>query len=467
MKTALLAATALAALASSRFTAGVVLNDAPTVESLRTRQQELLDASQAILDEAGDDITDEQLGQIEANRAEVDKLGRRIKALEALAPVGGGRRTAPEPVDRVDPGAGPRPTVPAIPRPNARTAGFRHLGEFAACVRSAAMRDEGAHTRLVNALGMNEGVGEDGGFLVPAEFRESIMKIVEGEDSLLSRCDNSTTARNAVTQNVDRTTPWGTAGIRVYWEGEGQAATQAGAKFEQNTLRLNKLFARVDVSDELLEDAPQLDNYLRVKAPEVMTSVINLAIVQGNGVGQPLGFMNSGALVTVAKETSQPADTIHHRNLVKMMGRMYGKCWPRATWLMHQDVWAQLPLLSFRDIGSYPSTASGTPVPIFVPPGALSASPYGTLLGRPIMVLEAMETIGDLGDIALVDLSQYRAVTKAGGTRVDTSIHLKFDTDETVYRFIFRLAGAPWWSSTISPRDGTNTLSPFVTLASR
>jgi HK97 family phage major capsid protein len=106
-------------------------------------------------------------------------------------------------------------------------------------------------------------------------------------------------------------------------------------------------------------------------------------------------------------------------------------------------------------------------MPIYIPPGGLSASPYGTLLGRPIVVLEAMETIGDLGDIALVDLSQYRAVTKAGGARVDTSIHLKFDTDEMVYRFIFRLAGAPWWSSTISPRDGSNTRSPFVTLASR
>ena len=58
-------------------------------------------------------------------------------------------------------------------------------------------------------------------------------------------------------------------------------------------------------------------------------------------------------------------------------------------------------------------------------------------------------------------------MTKAGGTRVDTSIHLKFDTVETVFRFIFRLAGTPWWSSTISPRDGTNTRSPFVTLATR
>ena len=198
-----------------------------------------------------------------------------------------------------------------------------------------------------------------------------------------------------------------------------------------------------------------------------MTSVLNLAIVQGNGVGKPQGIMNAACLVTVAKETSQPADTIFHRNLVKMMGRMYAPSWARSTWLMHQDVWAALHTMSFRDVGAYPSTATTASAPIFVPPGALSASPYGTLLGRPIKVLQAMETIGDLGDIILADMKAYRTITKAGGARVDTSIHLKFDTDETAYRFIFRVAGAPWWSAAISPRDGSNTLSPFVTLAER
>jgi len=81
--------------------------------------------------------------------------------------------------------------------------------------------------------------------------------------------------------------------------------------------------------------------------------------------------------------------------------------------------------------------------------------------------MQGMATVGDLGDIALVDLSKYRTLTKAGGTRVDTSIHLKFDTDETVFRFIFRLAGQPWWSSAISPKNGSNTLSPFVAIATR
>lgn len=443
---------------------GIFADSRINIDALRVRQQELQASSEALLTtagEAGRDLTQEELDQINANADEAERLNSQILAHERVESLraGTGRRTTPDNAGGIVDTTGNRRTVPATARVDQRTFGFRNLGEFASCIHAAtANRVEGAENRL---LAMGEGTGEDGGFMVPPEFRDSIMQVVEGEDSLLSRCDMSETARNSVTQNLDETTPWGVGGIIAYWESEAKAATASGAKLDQTTLRLNKLFARVDVTDELLEDAPQLDNYLRVKAPEVMTSVINLAIIQGNGVGKPLGFMNSGALVTIDAETSQPADTVHHRNVVKMMARMYAPSWPKSIWLMNQDVWPQLQLMSFRD-------GTTTPVPVYLPPSSLLAgAPFGTLLGRPILPLQGMETLGDLGDIALVDLSKYRIVTKAGGARTDTSIHLKFDTDETVFRFIFRLAGAPWWSKPIQPRDGNNTMSAFVTLATR
>jgi HK97 family phage major capsid protein len=62
-----------------------------------------------------------------------------------------------------------------------------------------------------------------------------------------------------------------------------------------------------------------------------------------------------------------------------------------------------------------------------------------------------------VGDIILVDLSQYMTVTK-GDIRTDVSIHLYFDQDLTAFRFIFRVAGQPWWSNKIipqNPKDGT------------
>lgn len=436
----------------------IFMDASEALSALEERRLELFSASEALVaaaDEAGEDLDEEALAAIEANRHEVERLDRQIEARKAITPQAAGRKTAPEAKGgKIEGGAH---KVAPTPKADSRTGGFKHLGEFASTVKAAASRDESSFNRLV---AMNEGVGEDGGFIVPPEFREGIMKVVEGEDSLLSRTDSSTTSKNAVTHPKDETTPWGTAGIRAYWEGEASSVTAAGGKFQGDTLRLNKLFARVDVTDELLEDAPQLDNYLRVKAPEVMTSVINTAIIRGNGVGKPLGILNSPALVSVADETSQPADTVHHRNIVAMWARMYAPCRARAVWLINQDVEPSLNLMSFKDKDT-------NPVPVYLPAGSIAGMPYATIYGRPVIPVQAASTVGDVGDVILADLSKYRTLTKAGGTRVDTSIHLKFDTDETVFRFIFRLAGQPWWSAPITPENSANTLSPFVAIATR
>jgi HK97 family phage major capsid protein len=106
-------------------------------------------------------------------------------------------------------------------------------------------------------------------------------------------------------------------------------------------------------------------------------------------------------------------------------------------------------------------------VPAYLPANGLSGQPYATLMGRPIIITEACETLGDVGDLILADMSQYLLVTKAGGLRADVSIHLFFDYDLSAYRFILRIGGMPMWRSSIAKRDGSNTLSCFVTLAER
>jgi HK97 family phage major capsid protein len=98
---------------------------------------------------------------------------------------------------------------------------------------------------------------------------------------------------------------------------------------------------------------------------------------------------------------------------------------------------------------------------------------YGSLWGRPVIPHQVAETIGDVGDVMLVDLKQYLTVTKTGGGRdanglkSDVSIHLWFDQDMVAFRFTLRVAGQPWWPSAIAQRDGSNTQSPYVTLAAR
>lgn len=258
-----------------------------------------------------------------------------------------------------------------------------------------------------------------------------------------------------MTYPSDSTVPWGSDGIQAYWESEASAMTQTKPKIGDNTVRLHKLAALVPMTEELLEDAPAMGSYVARKAAEKIDFKVSNAIARGNGVGQPLGFLNSPALVTVAAESGQTADTIVAANVVKMYAAMPSRNRMNAIWLIHPDAEPQVSLMTLGQM------------PVYLPPGGLSNNPYGTLFGRPVIPHQVCETVGDVFDIGFVDLSQYLALIKAGGLKSQTSIHLWFDQDLTAFKFTLRIGGQPWWASSVASRDGSFALSPFVTLAAR
>lgn len=447
-----------------------------TIDELLDERQELVDASQSIMDaadDAGEDISADDLAAIEENQKKVEALDRQIKlrqqaAAQAEPPAGPGRRSAPEPRDppaasAPQPGGSTRGArVPA----NARDGrgGFDRMGNFAQAVHAASRGDDGAVARLTAAATTfgSEGVGADGGFLVPPEFRRNIWQRVMEQENLLTRCDPVEIDGNNITVPKDDTAPWDTSnGIQVYWESEGSAATQTKPKFDELTMRLQKLLALVPVTEELLSDAPGLESWLRRKAPQKMAAKINTAIVRGTGVGQPLGILNAPCLVSVAKESSQPADSVYFANINKMWSRMYAPCRRNAVWLINQDIEPQLDAMAFD-----PDATSKTPV--YLPAGGLSDSPYARMKGRPVVPIEACSTLGDQGDIILGDMTQYMTLLKAGqDIRTDVSMHLYFDQALQCFRFIFRVNGQPSWGSTLTPENGSATRSCFVTLDER
>lgn len=444
-------------------------NAAERITALEARRTELHNSMQAILDslEEGEDLSDEQVEEINSGKSEIDKIDGQVSALQALVPTGGGRRTTSEPQNTTQP-AGGRQTVAATPRQNDPRGGFSNFGEFAMSVAGASRARNGNGTldnRLLNTTSTfgNEGTGAEGGFAVPPEFRRTIWQKVMGEDNLLTRCDRLETGGNNMTVPKDETTPWqNTGGIQAYWENEGSQATASKPALEMETIRLNKLMALVPVSEELLDDAPGLESWLRSKAPMKMVSKINTAVIDGTGVGQPLGILRSGSLVTASKETSQTADTVWYANVVNMWSRLYAPLRRNAVWLINQDVEPSLLQMAFD-----PEATAGK-VPVYLPPNGASDTPYASLMGRPVVPVQACKTLGDAGDIILADMTQYMALVKAGqDIKTDVSMHLYFDQALQAFRFIFRVNGQPWWNAAITPENSANTLSWAVTLEAR
>lgn len=432
------------------------------LRALLDRKQKSLSAAQAITNAAandgGRDLTADELQAINGHLADAEALDAQITTQR-----------------RVDDALRSMPAASVADLPASAavlgtvdnreaTHGFNGFGDFLFAVRNAGMQGGRTDERLgygAAAPGTygNENVGLDGGFAVPMEFATEIVAHALSEDSFLAMCDDNPVSGNSMTFPSDETTPWGTDGVRAYWEGEADTATGTKPKLKPNTMRLNKLMGLVPLTDELVEDAATLPNYVNGKLSESIRWKTNDAIINGTGAGQPMGLGSSanGALVTITKESGQAASTFVAANAAKMFARMPGPYLNGAVWLVNPEI---LPQLITMVIGNQP---------IWTPPNAgLKDAPGGLLLGKPIIQTQACQALSSKGDVYFVNFKQYRTITKRGaGIQLAQSMHLYFDAGLTAFRATFRVDGQPKFKQAISPAKGSATLSPYVTLEAR
>lgn len=319
--------------------------------------------------------------------------------------------------------------------------------------------------------GLGETVPSDGAFLVATEFIPTLLDRLYNTSIVYNRCAKQPVGANFngfKIPAVDETSRadgsrWG--GIRAYWGAEAATITASHPKFKQVQVQLQKLFALCYVTDEMLEDSVALEGYVNRWFPLEMGFKLDDAIINGDGAGKPLGILNAPGRVSVAAETNQIAATIVTNNVLKMYRRLWGPSLANAVWFINQDTLEQLFTLTI------PIGTAGTLANLFqfpTGPGAAmqGGGQFGTMLTKPVFAIEQAATVGTEGDIILADLNQY-LVGEKGGLNAASSIHVQFLTDQTCFRWIFRTNGEPIWSSALTPYKGSDTLSPYVTLATR
>lgn len=347
--------------------------------------------------------------------------------------------------------------LPAQPKPDKAVSPYKCFGEFAKAVIEP-------NEKLINyckATGMSEAVNADGGFLIPSEFSTALLTAMANAGTLAPKTLNFPVNNNLTLPFVNLTTQatsW-TGGVTVYKPAEGIQKTGSKPALAQAELKLHKMTALVYATDELLNDSPMaLQTFLNTMVSTELALTKDEDIINGSGAGEALGVMNSPCLVSVAKETGQAAATLEYANVLKMWMRLNPTSRSNAVWLIASDAMEQIGKLSVS-VGT-----GGAPVMVV---NAATNLPQ-TLFGAPIIWSPHCQTLGTAGDIILADFSQYVTITKAGAAMESaTSIHLKFDYDETAFRFVVRFDGQPWWSSAVTPKHGSSTVSPFVSLAVR
>lgn len=338
------------------------------------------------------------------------------------------------------------------------------FGDLLAATRRAA-NNRGVDPLLIEAsLGSNESVGEDGGFLVEKDIADGLLTRTFEQANIASKVRRlpisarSNGLKINALKDDSRTTGSRWGGLQTYWIGEGDSLTPSRPKFRQMDLQLKKLAGMLYATSEALGDATALAAIISEAFPAEFSFMVDQSIFEGAGASTPLGFMNAGCKVTVAKESGQTAKTIEFENVTKMWARLPARSMARAEWWINQDVLPQL-------LGLNMVIGTGG-IPVYLPPGGLSQLPYGQLFGRPVIPIEFCSTLGTEGDIVLCDPSNYVMIDK-GDIQYATSIHVAFVTDEQAFRFIYRVDGQPVDDKPITPFKGTDKQSTFITLATR
>lgn len=419
-------------------------------QALVQQRADLLAESQQLL-AAGRALTDEEKARDDEIHALVTGLNEGIERIERQRAAEMSAGTVTEEFERI---TGMHNRVEDDPN-----RGFASMADYARQVRQACMPGGQVDERLLIGAAAPSNYharSGDEGYMTPPAMADGIWELMFSEGSLIGEVDHEPTNANAVSKSKDESTPWGASGVKAKMRSENEKMTASKLTSEEDLVKLHEMYVFVTAEEELMQDAPRLNDRLTRKSAMAFDWKINQQFFEGTGAGQCLGWMspNSKALVTQNKESGQAGGTITADNIAKM----YSRCLrpQNAIWFINQDAYPQLITMT---IGNQPIWTS--------PQAGLQNAPGGLLMGRPVRFSEHCQTLGTKGDIQLVDPKGYYAVSKGDRPSYAESIHLFFDYNMKAFRWTFRINGQPHLSEAVTPNKGSAKRSHFVVLETR
>lgn len=201
---------------------------------------------------------------------------------------------------------------------------------------------------------LQEGVDADGGYLVPIEYDNRLIQVLEGEN-IVRKLARKITTSGEHKINIAATKP------AAAWLEEGGELTFGDATFDQIYLDAFKLHVAIKVTEELLYDSAfNLENYIITEFGKALANAEEDAFLNGDGTGKPTGIFDKTkggqtvATLTAALKTDDIID------LVYGLKRPYRK---NAAFIMNDATLAQIRKLKDNN-GAYiwqPSYQAGEP----------------------------------------------------------------------------------------------------------
>jgi HK97 family phage major capsid protein len=345
------------------------------------------------------------------------------------------------------------------------------LQAVASCAKGGPSDPRLSMAPLAAASGLNTSIGSEGGFLVRTDFSTALLAKAMGEAVLANRCtvidigEGSDGIELPYIDESNRATGSRWGGVQVYRRAEADTVTASKPKFGMLEIRLEDLMGICYTTDRAMRDAVSLGQIIQTAFSSEFAFRVDDEIIRGSGAGQCQGLLSSGALVSVAKETSQVADTLVAENVLKMRARVPPRLRSDSAFFINQELEPQLPQMNIK-IKNVAGAENVGGFGVYMPANGLAGQQFDTLFGKPVIPIEQCAAIGDKGDIFYLALREYLLIRK-GALETQESIHVRFLYGENTFRFTYRVNGAPAWKTYLTPYKGSLGVSPFVTLDAR
>jgi len=336
------------------------------------------------------------------------------------------------------------------------------LGDVIAEVRAAGQTSGAAPERLIK---MHKGEmgrrdistlsGGDGGFFMAPQFSSQLLQVPAGGNFLSGLCRRlpAGTPPNApITFNAfDQTGAKGIyGGIAVYSAKEAATVTKLTThKLLQVSLKPEKVAAYWLVTEEAQANVPQMGAMMGPLVQGAIASQRDDKIQDGTGAGEFLGYVGCGAEIDISRAT---ASEVNYIDVVNMLARILSS----GNYVFVCQRVGLLPqLMTMTDGAGHLIWATS----------AREGMPAPTLCGVPIFFNEISPALGSAGDLRLVNLDYYLIKPGMGVQLKSDNTNANFIAGIETIRITYYEDGKTWLTSPITLRDGTNTVSPFVSLA--
>ena len=212
--------------------------------------------------------------------------------------------------------------------------GVMHIADMMKALATGDLDSLQRHTVAMKAaLGNQEAVDADGGYLVDYQFLSQIVDHMMGE---LVFTKNATVIPISGPNNgikypevLDYDRSDGNHAANVYWIAEAAAKTSSTPQYNRISLELEKAVGLYYSTDELLMDRTALATIVEDWFAREFSYQQDYYGLRGTGTAQPIGVLNAAnlALVTVARTA---ASGITAADVFNMFARLYPQEWKLA-----------------------------------------------------------------------------------------------------------------------------------------